>query len=353
MNRYLNPAIAMFILTSLTLQADEQRARCQCAQPPWAGIYPTVLTPWLCGGQGVDTAALTAQLRYQMQASIHGVLLLGSLGEGMYASDQERQQVITTAVNEIQGKLPIIVGIHQADVGCALLQLQQAKQLGAQAVLVKYTGAARTPFCDILQFYHTLADTHLLPVFYYHIPGSVDRPLKPHEVVRVVSHPNIVGIKESTLNLRDVEAHVRGLACQGKVFLSGTALNMTQFRAVGGHGAMCPEAAILPCETVSAYQLSYEVGERRMARQHQRDLFVLATLLKGGLISEGGARSFTMLTQDLKFPMKLGADTGQARLKAMLNCLGVPMESTVKPCLPSLSAWDRHLVKHAASQLSR
>lgn len=354
MKRNALPALTFLLLSALAWGADNPcQKTCQQQCQPWAGIYPTVLTPWTCGCEGVDTVALEAQLRYQMQANIHGVLLLGSLGEGLYASELERQQVITTAVNTIQGKLPIVVGIHTGDLACALLQLQQAKQLGAQAVLVKYTGPARTRFCDILHFYHALADTNLLPVFYYHIPGSVDRPLKPQEVVQVVSHPNIVGIKESTLDLREVEAHVRGLQCQGKTFLSGTALNMTQFRGVGGHGAMCPEAAILPCDTVTAYQLAYDIGDRRAARQQQRDLFVLAPLLKGGIISQGGARSFTMFSQDLKLPMKLGADTSQARLKATLNCLGVPMQATVKPCLPALSKWDQHLVNQAVRKLSR
>lgn len=323
----------------------------QCCKPAWAGVYPTVLTPWHCGGCGVDTQALATEIRYQLCGGVHGLLVLGTLGEGMYASEEERAQVISTAVGETKGKVPVIVGIHTGDYQCALNQIQQAKTLGAQAVLVKYLGHKRTPFCEVLGFFAALSDSGVLPIFYYHIPGSVERKLTSNEVVQVLSLANVVGAKESTLDLREVQAHINGVCGQGKVFLSGTALNLTQFRGIGGHGAMCPEAAILPCDTVSAYETAYEQGNRRGGRAQQRDLFVLAPLLKGGLITENGARQFTMTSQDLKLPQKLGRDESQARLKGALNSLGVSMNTTVKAPLPGLSAWDRHLVKSTVRKI--
>lgn len=324
-----------------------------CCKPAWAGIYPTVLTPWLCGSCGVDIQALDQEIRYQLFGGVNGLLVLGTLGEGMYANDSERAQVISTAVATTKGKVPVIVGIHSGDVQCALQQLHQAKALGASAVLVKFTGPAHTPFSEVLGFYEALSSTGELAIFYYHIPGSVDRKLKPCEVIQVLSLPNVVGAKESTLDLKEVQAHINGVAGQGKVFLSGTALNLTQFRSIGGHGAMCPEAALLPLDAVAAYASAYEVGDRKSARRQQRDLFILAPLLKGGLITENGARMITMTSQDLKLPQRLGRDSSQARLKAALCQLGVSMNSTVKSELPGLSAWDRHLVKSTVTKIEQ
>jgi len=331
-------------------------AKASCSpgcKPAWAGIYPTVLTPWLCGGCGVDIQALDQEIRYQLFGGVNGLLVLGTLGEGMYANDSERTQVISTAVATTKGKVPVIVGIHSGDAQCALQQLHQAKALGASAVLVKFTGPAHTPFCEVLGYYEALSSAGELPIFYYHIPGSVDRKLKPCEVIQVLSLPNVVGAKESTLDLKEVQAHINGVAGQGKVFLSGTALNLTQFRGIGGHGAMCPEAALLPMDAVAAYETAYEVGDRKSARRQQRDLFVLAPLLKGGLITENGARMITMTSQDLKLPQRLGRDSSQARLKGALNLLGVSMNSTVKPELPGLSAWDRHLVTSTVRKIEQ
>lgn len=350
--------LSFFLMFGSTLRAQADgicppvKSSCTtCCNPAWAGIYPTVLTPWLCGGCGVDTEALAAEIRFQLFGGVHGLLVLGTLGEGMYASEDERAQVISTTVATAKGKVPVVVGIHTGDVQCALNQLRQAKALGAQAVLVKYLGPAHTPFCEVLGFYHTLAEAKELPIFYYHIPGSVERKLSPPEVVQILSLDNVVGAKESCLDLHEVQAHINGVFGQGKVFLSGTALNLTQFRSIGGHGAMCPEAALLPIDTVAAYETAYDIGNRKDARRQQRDLFVLAPLLKGGLITENGARMVTMTSQDLKLPQKLGRDSSQARLKGALNLLGVSMNATVKPELPGLSAWDRHLISSTVKKI--
>jgi 4-hydroxy-tetrahydrodipicolinate synthase len=342
--------LALIFASPLAAQVVECPAPCQPVCWP-AGIYPTVLTPWCCTGWGVDKPALTAQIQYQLDGGVHGLLLLGSLGEGQYATMAERVDVITTAVATTGGRVPIVVGIHSSSIKLGLDQLRQAKVLGAQAVLVKYTGPRNAPFCDVLMFFQALAGAGELPVFYYHYPDGVDRPLTRAEVIQVLNLDNVVGAKESTLDLKEIEAHMRG--APGKIFFSGTALNLTQFQKIGGHGAMSPEAAILPADTVMAYETAYGIGDRKAARAQQRDLFVLAPLLKGGFVTERAARHLTMTAQDLKLPQRVGRDESQARLKATLNYLGIPMSAAVKPPLPALTPGDDQLVRRTVRKLGR
>lgn len=317
----------------------------------WCGVYPTVLTPWNCANAGVDTQALAAEIQYQLAGGVNGLLVLGTLGEGMYASEEERAQVISTAVTQAGGNVPVVVGIHHGEVHAAMKQLHQAKALGAQAVLVKYLGAPCASFKEVLEFFQTLASAHELPIFYYHHPSDMPRQLSPDEVIQILSLDNVVGAKESTLDLKEVRAHINGVAGQGKVFLSGTALNLTQFQKIGGNGVMCPEAAIIPADTVAAYETVYGVGAHHQARKEQRDLFVVAPLLKGGFITERSARMFTMTAQDLKLPQQIGPDESQARLKAALNQLGVPMSASVRGPLPQLSRWDQHIVNTTVKKI--
>jgi dihydrodipicolinate synthase/N-acetylneuraminate lyase len=135
-----------------------------------------------------------------------------------------------------------------------------------------------------------------------------------------------------------------------KVFLSGTALNLTQYLEAGGDGAMCPEAVLLPHLTVATYE-AYLRGAAAQARTLQRQLFVVAPLLRDSPTPVCLARSVVMFTQDRDIALPVREDTGQARLKAALHELGICMNPLVKCPLPPLDMHDRIKVKWAATRI--
>jgi dihydrodipicolinate synthase/N-acetylneuraminate lyase len=121
--------------------------------------------------------------------------------------------------------------------------------------------------------------------------------------------------------------------------------------ALGGHGAMCPEAVIMPCRTVACYNAFVE-GNLPMARALQKDLFAVAPILRGGLTSEGMARAITMTFQDHKCELPMGGHP-QARLKEALNYLCIPTSAEVRCPLPPLSGHDRQKVKRAMEDIKK
>ncbi|MCS7014989.1 MAG: dihydrodipicolinate synthase family protein [Gemmatales bacterium] len=322
------------------------------AQPrkwSWHGIYPTVLTPWRCDGR-VDEDALRCQIEYQLRGGVHGVLVLGTLGEGDYATFEERASVIRTAVATVRQRVPVVVGLHTADIRDALHKAEQARTLGADALLVKYLGDPCPDAERVHQFYQQLSRADTLPIFYYHFPGQTGLYLSPLELARILSLPNVIGIKTSTLDLAETRTLISLTQGQGKVFLSGTALNLTQYLETGGQGAMCPEAVLLPCHTVAVYE-AYLQGATTQARTWQRQLFVVAPLLRDSPTPVSLARSVVMFTQDRELSIPVREDTGQARLKATLNELGVCMSAAVKCPLPQLDTHDRLKVRLAVARI--
>ena len=314
----------------------------------WAGIYPTVVTPFSC--DGIDVASLEAQLRHELAGGVHGLLVLGTIGEGEYANEAERAEVIRTAVRVAAGCKPVVAGIHTCDLGVAQSQLHQARQLGAAAVLVKYAGNPRACPGEVLGFMAALSDMKALPIFYYHYPSQTGLKLSARDVADILLLPGVVGIKESTLNLREVEEHLRLTRGHGKCFLSGTALNLTQFMKLGGHGAMCPEAVLRPGSVVQAWEAA-QAGRWREARAIQRTLFEMLPILRGRSTSTLMTRTIFMAAQDHRVPLPMGSDHPQARLKYALNCLGVPTPTAVKCPLPPLSSKDKREVRRAVAQL--
>jgi 4-hydroxy-tetrahydrodipicolinate synthase len=308
-----------------------------------------VLTP-LCAGGGVDVASLEAQLHYELRGGAHGLLVLGTIGEGQYVTPEERAVVIATAVRVAQGHVPVVVGIHTCDLDVAQTQLLEARDLGASAALVKYVGRPNASASQVLGFYAALGELQALPILYYHYPSQTRLKLAPEDLAHIICLPGVVGIKESTLNLREVQAHIRLTGGQGKVFLSGTALNLTQFLELGGQGAMCPEAVLLPGPTVQAYD-AFLHGRRDEARAIQAQLFTMTPILRSRPTPPAVTRTMLMSASDHKLPVPMGQDQPQARLKAALNCMGVPTPVLVKCPLPQLTATELQHVQATVSRL--
>src|SRR5262249_36564573 len=137
---------------------------------------------------------------------------------------------------------------------------------------------------------------------------------------------------------------------QGKTFLSGTALNLTQFMDLGGHGAMCPEAVLLPGPTVQAYH-AYVAGNRDEARSIQKELFVVLPILSSRSTPTFVARPMFRAAGDHRLPLPRGKDQPQARMKYALNCLGVPTSPIVKCPLPPLTERDKRHVNSAVCRI--
>jgi dihydrodipicolinate synthase/N-acetylneuraminate lyase len=285
-----------------------------------------------------------------MAGGVNGVLVLGSLGEGERASPEARAQVLAVTARTINGCIPFFVGIHTCDIECAKAQLFQAKEAGAAAVLVKFKGNPHASACQVLALYQELSDLGALPIIYYHYPTDTGLKLSPTEIANIVKLPNVVGAKISTLDLREFEAISAHTKCCGKVYFTGTALNLTQFLEAGGNGAMCPEAVLLPGKTVCVYHLWCD-GRHDAARDAQKDLFVLSPVLRGGHTTEMTARKKVMLSQDWDIRLPMQDTHPQARLKATLNGLCVPTSSKVSCPLPDLSKHDERLVEQTLTKI--
>jgi 4-hydroxy-tetrahydrodipicolinate synthase len=335
--------VCSFVLTLLSLTSSFAAAR--AGECPWAGIYPTVVTPWCCTG-GVDEPALAAQIDYQLKNGVQGLLVLGTIGEGEYATLEERSQVIRVAVGQAKGCVPVVVGIHTCNCEAARVQMRQARELGAQAVLVKYAGRPGACYAEVFGFFQDLAATGCLPIFYYHYPSQTGLKLAPGEVSQILLIPGVIGIKESILDLKEVEAHIAMTRGHGRIFLSGTTLNLTQFMARGGHGAMGPEVVLMPGKAVACYRAMC-AGDADTARCLQKELFAVASVLRGGITSKHMAQAAVMTTQDHHIKLPMGSSHPQARLKYALNFLCVPTSPQVKCPLPPLSAHDRWKVERA------
>jgi dihydrodipicolinate synthase/N-acetylneuraminate lyase len=315
------------------------------------GILPTVLTPY-DAEERVDTAALNAQVRYLVEAGVHGLVLMGSIGESPYLCDVDRAVVIRTAVEAAGVSVPVAVGITADSTVVAADQVRQARELGACAAIVCLPQYFKLQFADVKQHYARLSGLKLLPILYYHYPAATRLELKPDQIAELLSIPNVVGIKESTFDMLSVKRHIeltRELDC---VYLSGSELNFVQFMRLGGHGAISAGSLLMPRTAVAMYA-AYEAGDTAKASQLQAELFETMPLMKHTTASVALVRPAFLLALKHGLEVPLGIESTQARLKAALARRGVPIQPVVRTPLAQLTPRDEQAAEQAMKKIEQ
>jgi 4-hydroxy-2-oxoglutarate aldolase len=175
------------------------------------GVFPPITTPFYPDGN-VYFKKLEANVEHYSKTPIGGIVALGSTGEAVYLSDQERRDVLKTTREATAPNKVLIAGTGSESAIDTLKLTDYAAELGYDVALV------RTPFyykrqmlpANILAFYRTVADRSPLPVMIYSVPPFTGYDIPVELVIELAEHPNIIGIKESGGDVEKVHRMVDG-----------------------------------------------------------------------------------------------------------------------------------------------
>ena len=162
------------------------------------GIFPPIPTPFYPDGN-VYFKKLEHNVERYSKTPVAGIVVLGSTGEAVMLSDEERRQVLKTAREAAEPNKVLIAGTGIESAVETLRLTEYAAELGYDVALV------RTPHfykkvmhpANMLAFYRTVADRSPLPVMIYNVPGFTGYDIPAEVVIELAGHPNIIGMKES------------------------------------------------------------------------------------------------------------------------------------------------------------
>ncbi len=147
----------------------------------------------------VDYKAFERLVFMQLEAGTSGLLILGSTGEGLSLSLEEKQKLIQLAVKAVKGKVPIMVGASSASATMCLEMLRLIKTHKADAALVTPPFYVCPSQKGTLAYFKEL-DKFGLPIVLYHHPGRTGVTLTLDTVQQIASLKCVIGIKESSGN---------------------------------------------------------------------------------------------------------------------------------------------------------
>jgi 4-hydroxy-2-oxoglutarate aldolase len=175
------------------------------------GIFPPLTTPFYPDGK-VYFKKLEHNVERYSRTPVAGMVLLGSTGETVMLSDEERNQVFKTAREAAAPHKVLIAGTGMESAVETLRLTEYCAGLGYDAALVRTPHFYRKQMlpANLLAFYRFVADRSPLPVLIYNVPPFTAYDMPAEIVIELAEHPNIIGLKESSGDLEKLRRMVDG-----------------------------------------------------------------------------------------------------------------------------------------------
>lgn len=220
----------------------------------WEGVYPALLTPFTADDQ-LDLPLFEKNLNAQLEAGVHGFIIGGSLGEASTLLNEEKIDLLTSALAVCAGKVPVLVNIAEQGTKQAIARAHEAETNGADGLMLlppmRYPADAR----ETVTFFKAVAQETSLPVMIYNNPYDYKIMTTVAMFTELAELPNIQAVKESTRDLTNVTRMRNAFG--------------DRFKLMGGVDTLALEALLLGCdgwvgglvdafpqETVAIYELA-------------------------------------------------------------------------------------------------
>jgi 4-hydroxy-tetrahydrodipicolinate synthase len=200
------------------------------------GSIPPLITPFKRGA--VDYDRYAELVEFQIEQGSHGILVNGTTSEPSTLTTDERNRLVTLAVEKTAGRIPVVAATGSQSLAESRELTQHAIEAGADALLIVTPYYIRPPQRGLIAYYLELAAGHDVPWMVYHIPGrtAVSVTLDTLKTLKERS-PHFVGIKQAVNDLGFVSECLHELGPDFKVFVGLEELSYPMM-AVGACGLM-------------------------------------------------------------------------------------------------------------------
>jgi len=235
-----------------------------------SGIYPPLPT-FFDDQEELDLATLRRHINHLADSGIAGYVLMGSNGEAVHLTTQERIRVIETARQVAGTTTQIIAGCGEQSTRATIENTRLAARAGADVALVlpPFYFKSRMDARALITHYRTVADSSPLPIVIYNMPANAaGLDLDAATMCTLAEHPNIVGVKDSAGNiakLAQIVAHVEHSEASHFRVFAGSAGYLLPALVVGAAGAVAALANIFPREVCRIQEL-FNAGRLEEAR---------------------------------------------------------------------------------------
>ena len=233
----------------------------------WSGVFPAATTQFdaalaldLPATQGVQAALI--------KDGVHGLVLMGTVGEGNSLRAEEKRQVLAAALEVSAGRLPVIAGVSEFTTAAAVEFVRAAERLGADGFMLLPAMVYVPSAAELEYHFRAVAAATGLPIMLYNNPPSYRVNIDLATLTRLAEVPNIVAIKESAPDTRRFTDIFNAV---GERFVLFAGLDDVAFEGLtlGARGWVSGLTNAFPAESLMLYA-ALSAGDLQRARRIYR-----------------------------------------------------------------------------------
>lgn len=294
------------------------------AQNIFKGLGIALITPFKAD-HSVDFDALKRLVEYQIQNGADFFCILATTGETPCLTVEEKVQIKNLVVELNQGRQPILMGCGGNNTAAIVEEVKNTDWRGIDGLLSVCPYYNKPSQEGLYQHFKAIAEASPLPVVLYNVPGRTGINLKAETTVRLANDcPNIVGIKEASGSLEQVDEIIKNKPARFDVISGDDALTFPMI-ASGAAGVISVIGNALPKEFSRMIRYEFK-GEYEPARKiHHRFTELYSLLFVDG--NPAGVKALLhemgFIENELRLPLVPTRITTMKKMAAILKELRI------------------------------
>jgi 4-hydroxy-tetrahydrodipicolinate synthase len=169
----------------------------------WRGVFPAATTQFH-SDQSLDLKATMRHLDRMIDAGVHGMIMLGTVGENCSLEYAEKLDILKATVEHIGGRIPVLSGVAEYTTRLAARFAADAQKVGVDGLMVLPAMVYRADARETVAHFRTVVKASDLPIMIYNNPVTYGVDLRPEMMADLGDEPRFVAIKESSDDVRRI-----------------------------------------------------------------------------------------------------------------------------------------------------
>jgi 4-hydroxy-tetrahydrodipicolinate synthase len=169
----------------------------------WRGVFPAVTTQFQTD-QSLDLVGTSQHLERLIKAGVHGIIMVGTVGENCALEHSEKLDVLRAAVKQAAGRVPVLTGVAECTTALACRFAADAQKAGVDGLMVLPAMVYKSDPRETIAHFRAVAKATNLPILCYNNPVSYGVDITPAMFADLDDEPRFVAIKESSENVRRI-----------------------------------------------------------------------------------------------------------------------------------------------------